>query len=71
MNIEKPDGSRYLSGTEWEYLDAMEAAKTLGSPKVFVYRRTEVPEIKLDDAAGEEKLSQYGLVRAFFAMHRR
>jgi hypothetical protein len=37
----KPDGSVYRSGTEWEYLDAIEANRRAGKPEVLVYRRTE------------------------------
>ena len=34
----KPDGSRYLSGTEWEYLDAFQASRDTGRPDILVYR---------------------------------
>jgi hypothetical protein len=42
----KPDGSRYLSGTEWEYQDALRAAEQGDRPQVLVYRRTEEPSKK-------------------------
>ena len=35
----KPNGSRYRSGTEYEYLDALNAAKKSSKPDVLVYRR--------------------------------
>lgn len=35
----KPDGSQYLSGTEWEYEDACRGSQTV-TPHVLVYRRT-------------------------------
>jgi hypothetical protein len=35
----KPNGDRYLSGTEWEYEDAMAAATVSGQPAIFVFRR--------------------------------
>ena len=37
----KPDGTAYLSGTEWEYLDALGASERCGKPAILVYRRTE------------------------------
>jgi hypothetical protein len=40
--IRKPDGERYLSGTEWEYLDAVNS-RWEPKPAVLVYRRTEEP----------------------------
>jgi hypothetical protein len=33
------DDKRYLSGTEWEYIDALQAAQKRGLPIVTVYRR--------------------------------
>jgi len=35
----KADGTPYVSGTEWEFCDAMEAAEQTGKPTVLVYRR--------------------------------
>lgn len=46
----KPDGSPYLSGTEWEYEDALTAGK-----QVLIYRRTEKPQLDIDDPDFEEK----------------
>jgi hypothetical protein len=66
----KPDGSAYLSGTEWEYLDALEASRQKGRPKVLVYRRTEVPSIGLDDPDFQDKQDQWRLVETFFASFR-
>lgn len=63
----KPDGSAYLSGTEWEYLDALEASRQAARPKVLVYRRTEVPRFEADDPEIEKKLEQWHLVKSFFA----
>ena len=54
----KPDGSAYLSGTEWEYLDALDAAKRCGRPEILVYRRTEKCLLDPDDAEFDEKLRQ-------------
>jgi hypothetical protein len=33
----KSDGGPYLSGTEWEYLDALQAAREQGPPAVWPY----------------------------------
>ena len=62
----KPDGSRYLSGTEWEYCNAMEAARQHNRPKVWLYRRTPAPSIALDDPEREHKQQQWDRVQAFF-----
>jgi formylglycine-generating enzyme required for sulfatase activity len=66
-DYQKPDGSRYQSGTEWEYLDALTAAQSTGLPLTVVYRRTDVPEIKLNDPDRKSKMDQYDRVEAFFA----
>ncbi len=60
----KPDGSRYLSGTEWEYEDA---ASAKSPPHILVYRRKTKPEIDPDDPERDLKLGQYDRVKAFFA----
>ena len=62
----KPDGSGYLSGTEWEYLNALEAAERQGKPEVLVYRRMENIMLNLDDPAFDEKSRQGKLVKQFF-----
>lgn len=62
----KPDGERYLSGTEWEHEDAMRAARASGRPEVLLYRRTEVPQIAIDDPEIDEKRTQYQRVVGFF-----
>src|SRR5262245_47308896 len=36
----KADGTRYMSGTEWEYLDALAAHQRTGRPEILVYRCT-------------------------------
>lgn len=64
----KPDsGERYLSGTEWEFLDAVAAArKSDGKPFVLLYRRTEEPVIKGFDPVRDEKIAQLDAVKCFF-----
>jgi len=64
----KGDGSAYLSGTEWEFEDAMRAAESRGTPKILVYRRREVPELKITftDQEIKEKRTQWATVENFF-----
>src|SRR5512143_2842461 len=62
----KPDGSGYLSGTEWEYLNALEAAERQGKPAVLVNRRTEKQTLDQEDPQFDEKRKQWRLVQQFF-----
>jgi len=64
--IRKPDGAPYLSGTEWEYLDAINSPRT-PKPEVLVYRRTEEPMISIRDPKKKEKEEQFERVEEFFA----
>jgi tetratricopeptide (TPR) repeat protein len=43
-SLVRPDGSRFLSGTEWEYENAFDAKPR---PDILVYRRTDPPRISL------------------------
>jgi formylglycine-generating enzyme required for sulfatase activity len=63
----KPDGGRYLSGTEWEYDDGMRGKAEGTTYDVLVYRRTE--HVVFDDADPEveEKREQFQRVEEFFA----
>jgi hypothetical protein len=63
----KPDGSPYLSGTEWEYLDALKAAEQSGVPEILVYRRTEPYPLFPGEPDFDDKLSQWKHVQSFFA----
>ncbi|MBZ0320263.1 MAG: ATP-binding protein [Anaerolineae bacterium] len=67
---QKPDGQPYYSGTEWEYADAMRAAREYKRPDVVVYRRTEEPVLGLKDPKRKEKTEQWERVEAFFAEFR-
>lgn len=60
----KPNGERYRSGTEWEFEDAVNADP---APELLVYRRDELPVIKLRDPLRAEKNRQFTLVEEFFA----
>src|SRR6516165_11691128 len=67
--IRKRDGERYLSGTEWEYLDAINSPRN-PKPEVLVYRRTEEPMISIRDPKKKEKEEQFERVEEFFARFR-
>ena len=60
-HIRKPDGSRYESGTVWEYEDAITTKKP-----VLLYRCTAKPPADLDDPNLDEKRAQYDNVKGFF-----
>jgi len=66
----KPDGSTYVSGTEWEYLDALAAAERCGRPQILVYRRAGKCLLDPDDADFDDRLGQRRRVEAFFAAFR-
>ncbi len=62
----KKDGSRYQSGTEWEYEDAISANEQTGRPEVLLYRRIESVLLDPDDPKFDENYRQYSSVRTFF-----
>ena len=58
-HIQRTDGSRYDSGTEYEFEDAWAALKQTGRPDLLVYRKMAEPLISLsDDREVEERLRQ-------------
>ena len=59
-DLYRQDGSRYQSGTVWEYEDAV-----AGGRKVWVFRRDPPPEIDIDDPALDEKRAQRAGIKAF------
>jgi HEAT repeat protein len=63
----KPDGSPYASGTEWEFEDAVRAARENGRPAVLLYRRSTKRPLDPNDADFDEQLRQWYLVEEFFA----
>jgi len=63
----KPDGSRYRSGTEYEFIDAMAAARKAGKPDVLVYRCLKELSVGMKDPERNEKLRQWDLVEKFFS----
>jgi HEAT repeats len=64
---QKEDGSRYESGTEWEYEDAVASFRQRGSPAVLLYRRNQTVSVDLDDPLVDERREQYEKVKRFFA----
>lgn len=55
----RPDGTRYDSGTEYEFEDAVAGWKANGRPDLLVYRKTAEPFVSLlDRGALMEKLQQ-------------
>ena len=64
----RADGSRYDSGTEYEFEDAVAAYRREGKPDLLVYRKTADPVVSLKDKkALLEKLSQKEALDAFFS----
>jgi len=62
----KEDGTPYLSGTEWEYLNALHGYKKRGKPAVWVYRRKGAPEFRINDPELDRKRDQWQKVEKFF-----
>ena len=63
----KEDGSPYLSGTEWEYFNALKGYKSERKPAVWIYRRKGAPQIAADDPEFAAKYDQWQTVEGFFA----
>jgi len=61
-----PNGEPYPSGTAYEVLSAIEAGKTKGLPDVYVFRSSEPPTVRLDDAATRALVEdQWGRLKNF------
>jgi hypothetical protein len=67
--MRKPNREPYLSGTEWEYEDAVNSPQQ-PRPAVLLYWRTEEPKIGLRDPQKREKEEQFERAEAFFAQLR-
>lgn len=68
----KEGGHRPVSGTEWEYEDAIDGADQSGKPDVIVYRKLSpveisIPAVGVDRESTSEVLRQKERVEAFFA----
>lgn len=65
-SVQRTDGSRYQSGTEFEFEDAIAAFRSRGMPDLIVYRKTAEPVISLRDRdAVREALRQGEMLDAF------
>lgn len=49
IEFARDDGSRFLSGTEFEFEDAYSSFQESGSPRILAYRKTATPIVSLDD----------------------
>ncbi len=64
---QKEDGTNYASGTEWEFEDALRAAKEFGKPDILVYRRTDNITLDPNDSDFMKKYEQWKKVQDFFS----
>ena len=63
----KPDGGEYLSGTEYELLDAISAWQRSGAPEVLIYKRSTLPLIPLEPEEDHERATaQYRALKKFW-----
>ena len=63
----KADGSPYLSGTEWEYHNALKSYRVKRKPGVWGYRKKGAPSPDLDDPDYATIVEQWNKVKKFFA----
>lgn len=61
----KSSGDNYLSGTEWEFEDALASSRT-PKPDILIYRRSEKVKFDADDPELNAKIAQYNLVKDLF-----
>jgi hypothetical protein len=65
-NHQRPDGSPYASGTEYEFESAIEAFQRIGRPDLLVYRRIETPLFPPEPREEmEARLRQWEALKAF------
>jgi len=62
----RADGSAYLSGSEWEYEDALRGNPPAPPPHVLIYRRSSAVAIDPAEPDAAARLEQGGRVRQFF-----
>jgi CheY-like chemotaxis protein len=70
-HIRRPDGSRYMSGSEFEFEDAFYGSKETGKPDILVYQKMGDPTISLSDRASvmdrfDQKERLAGFVEQWF-----
>ena len=61
----RPDGSRYDSGTQFEFEDALQGRRQKGVPDLLVYRKTADPVVSLNDIQADERFGQWKLLNEF------
>jgi tetratricopeptide (TPR) repeat protein len=61
-----PDGSPYPSGTAYEVLSAIAAARTKQLPDVYVFRNNDPPLVRLDDPEAARVAEQWQRLKTFF-----
>ena len=64
-HIVKENGEPYLSGTEWEFLNALEGYRDNPDLAIWLYHRTEKLQVDLDDPQLDAKRQQMLAVKAF------
>ncbi|MBI3890582.1 MAG: AAA family ATPase [Candidatus Wallbacteria bacterium] len=64
--FKKPDGSPYDSGTEYEFMQALEGAGREKAPVLLVYRKTAKLKLDLDDPQLADKVEQRTKLETFF-----
>ena len=65
-DYQREDGTRYGSGTEWEFEDAVRAHHANGLPDILVYKRGEVPLASLKDPTElESRRKQFEALESF------
>jgi WD40 repeat protein len=60
------NGEPYPSGTAYEVLSAIDAAKARGLPDVYVFRFPDPPSVRLDDPSRSEIEAQWERLKTFF-----
>jgi formylglycine-generating enzyme required for sulfatase activity len=63
----KADGTPYLSGTEWQYFNALKGYRKNRKPVVWVYRRKGAPNPDLEDPDYASIVDQWNKLQKFFA----
>jgi hypothetical protein len=66
LDMARPDGRRYESGTVYELETAAESYRARGTPDLVVYRRTSDPSLPLNDEAERQgRLERLAALEAF------
>ena len=65
-SILRPDGTKYDSGTAFEFEDALLGYKENGKPEMLLYRKTGAPVISLSDSSAVlERLDQINRLKDY------